>query len=58
MNEFFDPNNATNHVICSIVGQTIKKIISSLAGGSHLGFGALTRVARIFESGTPAKFFI
>ena len=58
MFEFLDPNNARNHALCSIVGETIKKIISSLAGGSHLGFGALTRVARIFESGTPAKYFL
>ena len=57
-NELFDPNNARNHVLYSIVGQTIKKIISSLAGGSHLGFGALTGVARIFERGTPARFFL
>ena len=40
------------------MGQTIKKIISSLADDSHFGYRALKKFPHIFGRGTPAKFLI
>ena len=55
--ERIGPKNLRNHIIWSIIGQTIENVISNLADGSHFGFGALKKIAHIFQSGTPTKVF-
>ncbi len=55
--EFLDPKKPRNHILSSIVGQTIEKIIFKMADGGHFGFRALTDSAHTFVRDTPAKFF-
>jgi len=56
--ELLDPKSARNDILCSIVGQTIEKIISKMAYGGHFGFGAPTDLAHTFARGMGAKFVI
>lgn len=47
-----------NHILCSIVGQTVEKIFSQMADGGHFGFGAF---AHIFARGMARmgiKFYL
>jgi len=57
-NEFLDPKNPKIHILYSIIGQTIEKIIFNIADGGHFGFGALTELAHTFEKGMEAKICI
>ena len=56
--EFLDLKCPQNRILFIVVGQTIEKIISSLANGGHVGFWALTELAHTFARGMGAKFFI
>ena len=56
--QFLDPKLPENHVLFENVCLTIEKIIYIMANGGHFGFGAPTELARTFERGMGAKFFI
>ena len=54
-NEFLEPKSPRNHVLYSIICQTIEKVIFLMADGGHFGFGALTELAHIFMRDMGAK---
>ena len=54
--EFLDPKSPRNDILCSIVGQTIEKIISKMADGSHIGFWPPKTLAHTFARVTLAIF--
>ena len=55
---FLGLQSPKKEVLYNIVGQLMKKIIFEMADGGHIGFWALTELARTFERGMGAKFFI
>lgn len=57
INEFLAPKTHRNHVLWSIIGQIIEKIIFNMDDGGHFGFRALTEFAHTFARGMGAKYF-
>ena len=55
---FFDPKNAKNDILDSIVGQTAEKLNFKMVDGGHFGFWAPTELAHPFQRCMGAKFFI